>query len=199
MKMEIFDIPIGSKIRKATSNGGEVTISWDKQNGGAFRYPTGVFLFAWLGGWFFGIKGALEQLLTKSEASNNGILIFWLIGWSVGGAGAIYFLYLIFRPQKSEKITFCSDHLEYDTGTPLILSAIFDRTGASTHGVQWWNLRQIRMTFQRLQRGQVKFIHEKNPSRIYFDWDSERFEIGRPLSEPERDWLYSQLTLYSGN
>lgn len=54
-----------------------------------------------------------------------------------------------------------------------------------------------RKVFPRLQKGEVRFINEKNPSRIYFDWESKRYEIGNGLNEPEIEWLYSQLSSWS--
>ena len=44
-----------------------------------------VFILAWLGGWFFGEKMAIRQLLASGASRVKGVLGFWLVGWSVGG------------------------------------------------------------------------------------------------------------------
>jgi hypothetical protein len=46
-----------------------------------------IFLLAWLGGWFFGEASAIQSLLTHG-LETQGFLVFWLIGWSVGGIAA---------------------------------------------------------------------------------------------------------------
>jgi hypothetical protein len=46
-------------------------------------------LGAWLGGWFFGEKSAIEQILRHREVGPDFFLIFWLIGWTTGGAWAL--------------------------------------------------------------------------------------------------------------
>jgi hypothetical protein len=45
-----------------------------------------IFMCAWLGGWFFGETTALASL---SSGSGNLFLLFWVIGWTVGGIFAV--------------------------------------------------------------------------------------------------------------
>jgi hypothetical protein len=53
-----------------------------------------IFGTAWLGGWYFGFKSAASTLLSSGtdNLGANGFLIFWLIGWSVGGLAIISIL-----------------------------------------------------------------------------------------------------------
>jgi len=44
-----------------------------------------VFMLAWLGGWYFGERSVLRQLLASGVSGRNAFLGFWLVGWSVGG------------------------------------------------------------------------------------------------------------------
>jgi len=46
-----------------------------------------LFLFAWLGGWFFGETSAIRSL-ANPKGQEVGFLAFWLLGWTVGGAFA---------------------------------------------------------------------------------------------------------------
>lgn len=194
--MEDIEIPSGSRVRKIATERGDVTLYWDKPSGGVSRYFIGLFFLAWMGGWFFGFKNALGQILNKPNAP-NGFLCFWLVGWTVGGCFAAWNIFLIFRPQKPEKITFYSDQLEYDTGTTAPIVGMFNRNLAVKSGAHWSKFLQKRKVFPRIQKGAVRFVHEMNPSRIYFDWESKRYEIGSGLAEPEIDWIYSQLASWS--
>jgi hypothetical protein len=47
-----------------------------------------LFLAAWLGGWFFGEKSAIEEILRRREGGPDYFMVFWLIGWTIGGAWA---------------------------------------------------------------------------------------------------------------
>jgi hypothetical protein len=49
-----------------------------------------LFLTAWLGAWFFGEKSAIEEILKGREGGPESFLIFWLIGWTTGGAWAVF-------------------------------------------------------------------------------------------------------------
>jgi hypothetical protein len=195
--METFEIPTGSKIKKENTQNGDVMIFWYKPDGGVFRYFIGLFLLAWMGGWFFGFKSAVGQLINKPDITNNSFLMFWLVGWTLGGCFASYYLYLILRPQKPERITVYADHLEYDTGTSPPAIAPFSGRFFYDPTAQWKKLFQKRKVFPNLLRGELKFVHDQNPSRLYFDWESNRYEIGTGLSEPDIDWLYSQVSGWS--
>jgi hypothetical protein len=35
--------------------------------------------------------------------------------------------------------------------------------------------------------------------RLSFDYKSQRIEIGKDLTEPEREWLFEELKKYTGN
>jgi len=49
-----------------------------------------IFLCVWLGGWFAGERSAIQQLAAAKDPAANGFLLFWLAGWSFGGAFAIF-------------------------------------------------------------------------------------------------------------
>ena len=50
-----------------------------------------------------------------------------------------------------------------------------------------------RFVITGVRRGQLTFVLETNPSRLYFDQGAQRIELGSGLSEPEREWLFKQL------
>jgi hypothetical protein len=49
-----------------------------------------LFLCAWTGGWFFGERSAIQQLTAAKDPASDGFLLFWLAGWTLGGAFAIF-------------------------------------------------------------------------------------------------------------
>lgn len=61
----------------------------------------------------------------------------------------------------------------------------------------WSAIFKKRIRLTEISSDMVKFVHEKNPSRIYFDVNFNRIIIGTTLSEPEIDWLYAQLEDWS--
>ncbi len=49
-----------------------------------------LFLVAWLGGWFFGERSALRELISGNAGEQRGFLAFWLVAWTLGGLAAAY-------------------------------------------------------------------------------------------------------------
>jgi hypothetical protein len=50
-----------------------------------------LFFTAWLGGWFFGEKSAIDSLLKSDKnIGESGFMIFWLLGWTLGGCFALF-------------------------------------------------------------------------------------------------------------
>src|SRR5437764_1621622 len=79
---------ISPAAARATSEDGpdglQVTIP------GARRPFVTIFLLAWLGGWFFGERSAVHELVTGKVGEERGFLAFWLVGWTLGGFAAAF-------------------------------------------------------------------------------------------------------------
>ena len=60
------------------------------------RYYVGLFLLVWLGLWFAGFSSAVSSL---SSGQPHAFLVFWLVGWTLGGAYAMYIAYRALRPR----------------------------------------------------------------------------------------------------
>jgi hypothetical protein len=53
-----------------------------------------VFIAAWMGGWFFGFISVFGTMFDwNSTHTLNFFMLFWLVGWSVGGLFAFRMLY----------------------------------------------------------------------------------------------------------
>ena len=63
------------------------------------RYFVGLFMLAWLGGWFAGFN----SLVSKVQ-SGEADAVFGLVIWTLGAAFALYYTYRAFRPSVSESL-----------------------------------------------------------------------------------------------
>ncbi len=104
----------------------------------------------------------------------------------------MWMLYLILRLQRAEIIVLNSETVNYDSGTTSPVGWLFNRNYYTNPFYFWAKIFERRKVIE-LARSEVKFVHEKNPSRVYFDRLSERFDIGFGLSEPDIDFLYFVL------
>jgi len=60
-----------------------------------------IFFCAWIGGWFMGETSALNTFSPSKNNAIDGFLIFWLIGWTLGGLFAItILLWTLFGKEK---------------------------------------------------------------------------------------------------
>jgi len=48
-----------------------------------------LFLTAWMGGWFMGESSVINELLSSDNIGANSFMLFWLVGWTIGGLFAI--------------------------------------------------------------------------------------------------------------
>jgi hypothetical protein len=87
-------------------------------NDSPMRYFVGLFLLAWLGGWFAGFSSAVSKL---SSGQADAILVFWLVGWTLGGAFTVYLAYRAFRPSVPESLRLMPNGVTYDSGIPPLL------------------------------------------------------------------------------
>ena len=148
--------------------------------------------------WVQGFQHASGSLFNpKTDASGKGFLSFWIIGWTIGGIFASYFAYLILKPQKPESITFNLNDLDYDSGTTTPVGYMFNMRYQMNPFQFWKDAFRKRFQIKGMKRGELEFILEKNPSRIYFDKELQRIEIGSTLTEPEIEWLHTQLEPWS--
>ena len=51
-----------------------------------------LFLLVWMGGWYMGEFSSIRELMATDKLGDEGFLIFWLLGWTLGGLFAIVVL-----------------------------------------------------------------------------------------------------------
>ena len=79
-------LPVDPSLGRARydEDGYSLRISWPPQR----SLFGGLFVAAWLGGWFFGEKSAIHQLTKGPAQDDRGFLMFWLVAWTIGGTAA---------------------------------------------------------------------------------------------------------------
>lgn len=109
-----FRPPSGFRI-SVTTDGGHPGIVLPHGNNSPTHYFIGLFSLIWLGGWFAGFSSVVSRL---SSGQADAILVFWLVGWTLGGAFAVYLAYRAFRPSMPESLRLLPSGVTYDSGAP---------------------------------------------------------------------------------
>jgi len=158
-------------------NGLQITIP------GARRRFVSLFLLAWLGGWFFGERNALRELMTGTAGEERGFLAFWLIAWTLGGLGVIYLI--LWSSLGRERLTLRPDALvlrrevlgigrsrEYDIRYIKDLRIAPPAAYGYRQGQQFWGL---------------------GGGRIAFDYGAKTVSFASAIDEAEAKLLVEQL------
>jgi hypothetical protein len=177
--------PAGSKIQ-ITSDSVDPTIIVPPVNNFT-RYPIGLFLLFWLGGWSMGFRSALAKIM--SGETGNGFLIFWLCGWTLGGVFAAYSLYRLLRPSVPEKLELRRNSVAYDSG---VAPPQLDSSRGYQNPKKAWSSafpKRVRTEFDRGLLQSLRLRETEAGNRLTIDVGAERIEIAAAASEVEREWL----------
>jgi len=190
-----MNVPEGSQFKIEPSLKGN-QISWfDHKSRSLAEIGSGLFILFWLGGWSCGEYFAIKSLIENWQKGEwnlfvNLFLLFWLGGWTVGGLFASRMLILIFTPSKPTKLTLLSNHsISFEQGT--YQKHTINSDGESTTNIVRSGKRQGLFSGSDIQNLTLDRIGQRQ--RLYFDYKSQRIEIGKGLAEPEREWLYRVL------
>jgi hypothetical protein len=188
-----FEPPSGSKI-SVTTDGADPVIVVPHGNVGVMRYFVGLFLLAWLGGWFAGFSNVVRMLSSgKVQASPFPAVVFavfWLLGWTLAGAFAAYWAYRVVRPSVPESLRLMPNSVTYDSGIPPL------RTYGYMSRNDYWksmfrNRTRVELDWQKLQSLRLRDTNDGN--RLTVDAGALRIDIAQSASEIEREWLYQFL------
>jgi len=174
----------GSKIKIDTHNGFDQII-FPHRSKNIFSYLPGVFLLFWFGGWAIGFISVLTTLF-KGEGSL--FLVFWLAGWSIAGVLVALIIYKTFRPSIPEKLLLNKPNLAYDTGKPPLRLAI-----TPTEQKEFFKTLFKRRKILEFGPESIKTIQLRGGNRLTIDVGIQRLEIGKELTEIEREWLRDVL------
>jgi hypothetical protein len=177
-------LPEGSRIQTKFTSEGELYVL-PCANSRAMRYLIGLFILFWLVAWAFGWVSAFKQI---SKGGGESIfLIGWLGAWTVGGLGAVYFAYRLWRPGVPETLLMRYDSLQYDSGLPVFIPQF------KYNPKDFWKdffRKRIKVSLSRDALSTLALRETSEGNRLTIDFRSKRIEIGLGLEEPEREWLY---------
>jgi hypothetical protein len=178
--------PSGSRI-SVTTDGAYPLIVVPHGNGGLIRYYVGLFLLVWLGLWFAGFSSAVSSL---SSGQPHAFLVFWLVGWTLGGAYAMYMAYRALRPSVPESLTLMPNSVTYDSGIPPLQINF----GYATKDA-WKSMfpKRTRVELDRRKLQSLRLRETNDGNRLTVDADALRLDIAQSASEIEREWLYQLL------
>lgn len=99
------------------------------------------------------------------------------------------------KPARNESLLFRIDSFSYDEGNAFP----FDLMAQSQYKPMPFIKALLNKSYRKdnIMRGELEINFESNPSRVYFDDNLQRIEIGKKLSEPEIEWLYEQIKSWS--
>ena len=152
------------------------------------RYFVGLFVLAWLGGWFAGFSSAVSKL---SSGQAPAILVFWLIGWTLGGALAVLWVYRAFRPSVPESLRLMPDSVTYDSGIPPLQIYSGNTSTKDAWKSMFPKRTRTELGWRKLQSLRLRQTNDGN--RLTVDADALRLDIAQSASEIEREWLYQLL------
>jgi len=181
--------PAGSRLNVKSNDGDPVIVI--PSDGGRMRYVVGVFVLCWLGGWFFGFRSALTQLLSgTAPAGPTGFLYFWLAFWTLAGAFTVFYLYRLVRPSVPETLTLKFDRVIYDSGIPPLRLSYYQNERVS------WKELFPKRTIVELDWRQLASLRLRETdagNRLTVDANASRIDLASTGSEIDREWLYQVL------
>jgi len=144
-----------------------------------------LFMSAWLGGWYFGETSAINSILhSKSTDGPSGFLIFWLIGWSIGGC---WVLYSIIRS------LFSTERISLTSNTLIIKQEIFNFGVSKEYDLS--SIIDIRVSPMASLNSsfQNAFAINNNLGVISFDYGAKTINFGSSIEEAEAREIISML------
>lgn len=138
------------------------------------------FATAWLGGWYFGFSSAFGQVTQGPGSSGFGFILFWLIGWTIGGGFVLFAILWGFfgREKLVIKRKYTELYLQiFDVG-------YFKRL--ETKRIK--NIRVYQRTY-REEKEEDKQAWGLGPGRIKFDYGMKTYTFGKDLDDAEANYL----------
>lgn len=144
-----------------------------------------IFLMAWLGGWYFGETAALDQVFSDTtEGGNSWFLIFWLVGWTIGGV----FFILIFLWIIGGKET-----VSIDSGEMILGREIFGVGHYKTYNINDIKYLTINPRLDKDQWGQARDRYLVRSGLIEFDYGLRTIKFGSGIDMAEARHLIKIL------
>jgi len=197
---DLPELPADSVIEVEETDEGLV-LCWHNPRGGAGRYRLAAFILVPLTV-FVSVFGVLAGHEASKMISGEKPIACPAVAFFVFCAGAAallaYCVLMLLLPRRAEVLTLTGDTLLYRRGTP----PVGQRKGNTiwgSHVISWEPFgRRPRICAQRAQVIDVNLLYLGGREGLTVEIGTKRVEIGRYLSEPEREWLADVLRLWLG-
>ena len=141
-----------------------------------------IFATAWLGGWYFGFQNALSELLSDGidNLGTNGFMLFWFIGWTVGGVAVISMLLWGY---------FGQEQFNSDNGEVYLSKTVFGL--GIKHRIEANEIKNIKTEFANENMfGSNRWTwRELEQGKIKFDYGLKTFSFGLGVDDAEADYI----------
>jgi hypothetical protein len=143
-----------------------------------------IFLMAWLGGWVCGLVMVGGSLFSEGESAPRAFNMFWLVGWTAGGAIAA--LVLGWNLTGKEIVTANPTTLKMDKS----VMGIHFRKSFNNH-----EIKEIRVIDRAMPSGfgnHEDFLFFRS-GRIAFDYGMKTYRFAQGVEEAEARYLIDLL------
>ena len=182
--------PPESKITISTDQFGAMLLALPHAKPGVMRYGVCAFMIFWLGGWAMGWISAFHQITSGSKGAEP-FLVFWLCGWTVGGAFAGWWLWRMLRRAVPETLLFSKPDLIYDTGVQPFQMSFDHRSQMDIWKRMFEKRKKVVFTLENIRT--VRLRDTDCGNRLTIDQANQRIDLGKGLTEVEREWLCEQI------
>ena len=166
--------PFKARYRTGLSSGGARVVIPARRN--AF---TILFLCAWLGGWYFGETSAIKEVLNPKTGQAQGFLLFWLVGWTLGGLWAL--VCVLWQLVGSEVLEATSSALRHRVE----FAGIGFTRNYSTNEIRDLRVSSVNQDDRSAQQEYFPPLFGRGYGLISFDYGARTLRIGSSLDEAE--------------
>jgi hypothetical protein len=185
--------PDGSKIQVEHAID-STTYLW-KNYDRRFTAVTAVLIF-WLAGWIV-ISIATQDARSSGANDDKGPGPMNTGVWAAGAIAAGAVLCFSLRPQKPSILTLSAGKVRFETGT-FPLGSLCDRRGLIWLLSSVSGLRNKTYEIETSEVEDLKLLKHRERQELTFEYQGRTVEIGRALTEPEREWVYHMLSQHVG-
>lgn len=142
-----------------------------------------IFVAAWLGGWFMGESSALDKVLSEdSPGPFRWFLLFWLVGWTIGG---VLMLALLLW-QIGGKETIVVEEAELELGKHLFGLGHYKNYKIA-------DIRHLAINPPKVRNQQHLHLAFPGYGTLAFDYGLKTIQFGGPLDTAEARHLLELL------
>ena len=146
-----------------------------------------IFGTAWLGGWYFGFKSAIQTMgIFEGESTFgvDGFMTFWLLGWTIGGLFIIGLL--LWGYLGSEQIAIENSNVNFSK----TIFGLGIKKNLKESEVKNFRYNEINESWFG---GSRWAMYGLGPGKVKFDYGLKTFSFGLAVDEAEANYLVETL------